>query len=159
MNPDLHPDLESLAFLIGTWRGSGHGEYPTIESFAYLEEVTIGHVGKPFLAYTQKTRDARTNLPLHAETGYFRSDGPGRAELVVAQPSGIVEIHTGLLKSHRLSLESVRVATSPTAKEVTSVTRTIEVHGDTMHYRVAMAAVGQPLQHHLAATLERVTPQ
>jgi len=156
MKPDLHPDLEPLAFLVGTWRGRGAGEYPTIDSFSYIEEVTVGHVGKPFLAYTQKTRDATTDLPLHAEAGYFRPDGPERVELVIAQPSGIVEIQHGAVQGQLLTLESLLVGTSPTAKEVTSVARMIEVDGDLMHYRVGMGAVGQPHQHHLAATLERV---
>lgn len=157
MSPDLHPDLMPLAFLVGTWRGRGAGEYPTIQPFSYVEEVAFGHVGKPFLAYTQKTRDARTDLPLHAEAGYFRPDGPERAELVIAQPSGIVEVHEGILRDQTLSFKATLVGTSRTAKEVLSVSRTIEVVGDTMTYRVEMGAVGQPHQHHLAATLMRMT--
>ncbi len=158
--PALHTDIAHLSPLLGTWRGKGAGEYPTIDSFTYVEEVTFGHVGKPFLAYSQKTRHAETELPLHAEAGYLRPAGPDRLELVLAQPSGIVEIDEGTVEANdgalEISLDSATVAVSSTAKSVTSVRRIIRVDGDTLTYRVEMGAVGQPHQHHLAATLTRV---
>lgn len=153
---DLHPALEPLAFLLGTWSGRGAGEYPTIEPFTYTETIELSHVGKPFLAYTQRTRDAVTGEPRHAEAGYFRPVGTDQVELVVAQPSGIVEVHSGTLVGRSIELSTVAVATSPSAKEVSAVQRRIEVDGDTLRYVVEMAAVGQPLQHHLRAELTRV---
>lgn len=156
MTPPLHPDLDRIAWLVGTWRGRGEGEYPTIEDFAYVEEVAFGHVGKPFLSYVQKTRDATTDLPLHAESGYIRAgSGGGWFELVIAQPSGIVELHEGTLTGRTLSFEATGVHVTATAKSVTAVTRTLTVHDDELRYALSMAAVGRPLTHHLSATLTR----
>lgn len=91
---DLHPAVEHLAPLLGAWRGAGRGDYPTIEPFEYTEEVSIGHVGKPFLAYGQRTKGA-DGAPLHAESGYLRPAGHGGLELLVVHPSGIAEVLVG----------------------------------------------------------------
>lgn len=148
-----------LAFLLGTWSGPGRGEYPTIRPFDYLETVTFGHVGKPNFAYAQRTTDATSGLPLHAEAGYLRFPEPDRIELVIAQPSGVVEVQEGSFTptsdGGRFELHATLVATTPTAKEVTAVERSVVVAGDEMHYELRMAAVGQPIQHHLEATLRR----
>ncbi|HKY66921.1 MAG TPA: FABP family protein [Acidimicrobiales bacterium] len=159
MDAPLHPDVETLAPLLGTWTGTGAGTYPTIEPFSYREEVVFGHVGKPFLAYRQATVRLDTGLPAHAEAGYLRGVGGGRLELVLVHPTGIAEVAEGeavMGPDHlEVRLVSVAVTRTATAKEVTEVERTITVDGDVLRYDVAMAAVGQPLQHHLAAELRR----
>ena len=160
--PPLHPDLERLRGLAGLWRGPGAGSYPTIDAFEYREEVTIGHVGKPFLAYTQKTRDAGTDLPLHAEMGYLRLVGGDHLEFVIAHPTGLAEVLVGSLDGGgdelTLDLRSIQVVATPTAKSVTEVLRRFDLRGDELSYEMSMAAVGQPMTHHLAATLHRATP-
>ncbi len=159
MPTDLHPDLEPLAPLLGTWAGQGAGEYPTIQPFDYLEEVVFSHVGKPFLAYAQKTKALADGKPLHAETGYLRVPQPGHAELVLAHPSGITEIEVGTysVTGSRIEIElaTTNVGLTPTAKEVTALGRSFRIDGDELSYSVQMGAVGQPLQHHLAAVLRR----
>lgn len=157
MAPSLHDDIAHLSFLLGEWHGSGEGRYPTIESFGYNEQVEFRHVGKPFVSYVQRTKHAETGLPLHAESGYLRPVGVDAVEFVVVQPSGIVEVHAGSVDAAAGSivLEATDVLTTPTAKEVSAVRRSLSVDGDALSYTVDMGAVGQPLQHHLSATLHR----
>ena len=153
-----HPDLVELLPLLGTWRGEGHGDYPTIDPFDYVEEVTFGILPtKPFLVYGQKTKRAGTGEPLHTEAGYLRPVGPGRIELVTAQPTGIAEVHAGTVSGGRFDLRSQTVALTPTAKEVVTVHRHLQVDRDVLSYRLEMGAVDQPHQLHLQARLQRVT--
>ena len=158
--PPIHEAVEPFGFLLGTWRGTGQGSYPTIESFGYHEEVTFGHVGKPFLIYNQKTRHIDTGLPLHAETGYWRPVGDGRFEVVLSHPTGILESLGGRFKIEpgggQFQLRSDSVTLTATAVEVTETERRFVIDGDSLTYEFAMAAVGLELQHHLAATLTRV---
>ncbi len=160
--PTPHDAIADLAGLLGTWRGRGHGDYPTIDPFDYLEEVTFGHVGKPFLAYAQRTRHADTDQPLHAETGYLRPGEGGTAELVIAQPTGITEVHTGMLEPQRegfvLDLRCDAPGLTPTAKSVHSVRRRFVLAGDELAYDMWMAHADTPETHHLAATLHRQEP-
>ena len=156
--PDLHPGIAALAPLLGDWSGAGNGDYPTIAPFDYTEEVAIGHVGKPFLTYTQRTRSA-DGQPLHTETGYLRMPSPHRIELMLAHPTGVTEIDEGTVAEQAgqlvLDLHSTTVGLSSSAKDVMALRRSITVSGDELHYTVMMAAVGQPLVHHLTATLHR----
>ncbi len=158
-SPALHPELAALGILVGTWRGTGRGDYPTIEPFEYEEEIVIGHVGRPFLSYTQRTKRGGNHPDagegLHAETGYFRAAGPGRVELVLAQPSGIVEVQEGTIEGGAIRLGGTTVAATSTAKEVRTVERRIDVVGATMTYELWMGAVGHGHQVHLVAELVR----
>jgi hypothetical protein len=157
--PSLHPDVAALAPLLGTWTGAGAGVYPTIASFGYGEEATFTSVGKPFLAYRQRTWAGDDDRPLHAEAGYWRAPGPGRSELVVAHPTGLVEVDEGTVETTtsgvRLSVVSLVVAGTSSAKDVAAVRRHVEVDDDVLRYTIDMAAVGEPLQRHLEAELTR----
>lgn len=155
----IHPDVAVLAPLLGTWIGQGAGEYPTIHPFGYVEEVVFGHIGKAFLTYMHRTNASDDGRPLHGESGYVRAPVPGRIEWVVAHTSGIAELLEGTLLADgptiAMELEATTVARPPSAKEVTALSRSIRLDGDELSYTLRMAAMGQPLQQHLAATLHR----
>jgi hypothetical protein len=157
--PGSHDRLGRLAALEGTWRGHGRGEYPTIEPFGYVEEITFVDTGRPFLVYAQRTEAADDGRPLHAESGYWRTvpgDPPG-VELALAHPTGLTELLSGHWQGDRLELTGA-VTMSPTAKEVRATERTFELEPATgeLRYAFRMAAVGEPMTHHLAAVLQRV---
>lgn len=154
---ELHQDAALVEFLIGTWTGTGRGEYPTIEPFEYAETVSFGHIGKPFLRYDQKTRrldGVDAGMPLHGESGFLRASGKN-VEFVIAQPTGIVEIHDGIVDGSKLRLTCRLVGGTDTAVEVSNVERRIWVEGDVLAYELWMTAVGQPHQFHLEAQLTR----
>jgi hypothetical protein len=151
--PPLHPDVAPLGFLLGSWMGEGKGFYTTIEPFEYGEEIRLSHVGKPFLAYNQRTWALDDGRPLHSETGFWRMAGADRVELVVAHPNGHAEVAEGELRGTSISLATTTLASTSTAKQVVALERDINVVGETLTYELRMAAVGQPLEGHLQAEL------
>ncbi len=160
--PAPEPVHGPLGALAGTWVGPGQGRYPTIEGFAYAEQLEIVPIpGKPRLHWRVTTRAADDGRGLHAESGFLRLTDDGEVELVLATGAGLVEVSTGLLDvdddtdTVELVLSSDTMAGTPTAKAVTATERTYRVTGDTLTYEVAMAAVGEPLSPHLTATLTR----
>lgn len=144
-----------LQFLVGTWVGEGRGVYPTVAPFDFTEEVTFTAVAtKPFLAYAQRTRHASEGRPLHAESGYWRWTDHG-VEVVLAHAFGITEVLEGTVVDGVIDLASRQLVSSGTAKVVGATTRRFHAQGDELTYDVSMAAMGQPLTHHLHATLHR----
>lgn len=155
----LHPALTHLAPLIGTWKGRGHGSYPTIQSFDYRDEITFTQVGKPFLHYVQRTWIG--SEPMHTETGYLRAPTPDVVEIVIAIPTGQCETGSGSCVvgpdgDIAIDTDAV-VACTPTAKTVERLVRRIRCHADDLAYEMDMAAVGVPLTLHLRSTLTRAS--
>jgi hypothetical protein len=153
ISEEVHPDIEPLAFLLGTWTGTGHGDYPSIDPFSFEETVSFTHIGKPFLVYSQRTKASDDGRPLHAETGFWRRTGERLIEVVLAHPTGIVEVDEGELVEGALHLRSVSVSRSSSAKEVTEIERLFAFDRDVLRYSLHMAAVGFPLTSHLEAEL------
>lgn len=156
---NLHPDCAPIAWLLGTWHGNGHGDYPTIEPFQFGQEVIFTHDGRPFFHYMSrawivddegnKVRDAAI------ETGFFRPKADGKLEVVLTHNTGFIEIWYGQAEGAKIEIATDAVGRTATAKDVTAGHRLYGlVEGDLL-WAYDMAAVGQDLQPHLWGRLVR----
>lgn len=159
--PDLHPALLPFLPLIGTWRGSGQGRYPTIEDFHYGQQVTFSHDGRPFLRYESKSwltdADGEFLRPAARELGWWRPGEGTQFEVLLVTHTGVAEVFVGQANTAtQWELTTDVVARTGTAKEVNGEHRLYGIVDRALMYAADLAAVGQPLQPHISARLERV---
>ncbi len=160
--PALHPALDALTPLVGTFRGEGTGDFPTIEPFRFGEEVSFLPRGGPVLAYSQRTWDPPTERPMHGETGFLRPAGDGRIELLLAHTFGLTELQEGTIafaevpEGLRLVLESTAIGVAGTAKAVDHVRRELTLTGDLLRSELWMTYAGVETGQHLRSELHRV---
>jgi len=73
---DLHPDLTSIAWMIGRWEGSGKATYPGTEDFDFGQQIDFAHNGGDYLHYLSQTFEVDDQglaiKPLGMETGFWR---------------------------------------------------------------------------------------
>ena len=147
-------------------RGRGQGGYPTIANdFSYAQEIRLTHDGRPFLHYEARAwlvePDGTPIRPAARETGWWRPvQVDGRAadevEVLLAHPTGFLELYVGRLDGLKLELATDAVVRTSTAKEVTAGQRLYGIADGALLYAYDMAGLGQGLQPHLSARLERV---
>ena len=146
--------------MLGTWQGNGHGDYPTIEKFEFGQELIFTHDGRPFIHYLsrswivdekgEKVRDAAM------ESGFLRCRPEGKIEMLLTHQTGFAEVWHGEAGGAKLEVITDAVARTESAKEYTAGKRLYGyVEGDLL-YAFDMAAMGQELQPHLWARLQRV---
>jgi hypothetical protein len=159
LRADLPAELVPVAWLLGTWRGVGVGGYPTIEEFRFSQEVTFGEVGKPYLHYLSRSwlldDEGNEVHPLAQETGYWRPQPDGSVEVLLAHPTGFVEIWLGTVEPAKIELQTDVVARTDSAKAYVAGHRLYGLVDGKLLWAYDMAAVDQPLQPHLSATLQR----
>lgn len=160
LDTDLPRELAPLAWMIGRWEGAGVVGYPTIESVHFGQEVEVTHDGRPFLEWQSRTwllDDAGAKVrPLATELGFWRPVEEGQVELLLAHPTGIVELYYGTAEPAKIELRTDGVLRSPHAKEYNAGSRLYGLVNSNLLWAMDMAAVGQSLQSHVSAELKRV---
>ena len=158
---NLHPDLIPLAWLVGTWRGKGRGEYPNVEGFQFAQEVSFNHDGRAFLNYFSRSWIIDENdeivRPAASEVGFWRIKEKNVLEVLLAHNTGIAEGWVGLVQGAKIQLAMDQGYSSPTAKMVTAGSRLYGLVEGELFTSYDMAAQGQTLQAHLWSSLERQT--
>jgi hypothetical protein len=158
---DLPAQLVPLSWVLGTWRGVGVGGYPTIEEFRFGQELTFTELpGKPFVSHVSRSwlldEDGNQVRPLAEESGYWRPAADGTVEVTLTHPTGYVEIWLGRVDGAKLEIRTDAVARTETAKEYSAGHRLYGLVDGNLLWAFDMAAMGQPLQPHLSATLSKV---
>ncbi|EAR98552.1 UPF0678 fatty acid-binding protein-like protein, putative (macronuclear) [Tetrahymena thermophila SB210] len=137
-------------FMAGQWSGEGK---LVEKGLAYNEQISITQIKPNLYLYTQTTQKQIDNIPLHAETGYFRfNPNNGVVELLLSHPFGVCEIEEGVIsQSNKLELNSKDIIRTSSAKEpyVTKVKRVFSLHDNTLSYDVFFATNTYDMKHYL----------
>jgi hypothetical protein len=164
---EISLNLMRLLPLLGIWRDTGCGRFPTIEAFDYTEELKFeSNSCEPLIHFEQKTwvaSSTETNRsPLHWESGFIRPVEDGSIEISNAQNGGRVEVLKGRIDIAEylrgtliLTVESVLFGNDP---RLMQTRRTFTLKDNTLSYLIEMATVRTPhLQQHLEASLSRAS--
>ena len=164
LGPELNDALLGLLPLVGVWRGEGEVVYPTIDGpFHFGQQITVAHDGRPFLSWEARSwlldgPGGAVVRPAAREVGWWRAQEDGTLELLLAHHTGIIELYYGESRTQTSwELQTDAIARTSTAKEVNGATRLYGIVDDgDLAYVEERAMVGQPMQPHTSARLQRV---
>lgn len=163
-------ELAHLSWLVGRWGGIGEGGYPTVDPFRYEQVVEFATDGRPFLEYRSISWivDEENNRLRRAatESGYWRPRPDNGVELLLAHPTGFVEVWVGRVEvtaiqdaritGARMELTTDAVVRTESAKDVSAGHRLYGLVGGRLLTTYDMAAMGHGLTNHLAIALEPI---
>lgn len=154
--------VDALAPLLGTWRGTGRGDYPTLDAFDYGEWMRFEHVGDAFLLSAQRSWLLGDGAPLHFERGFWRPGATSeQVELTLAHPLGLTEVSEGTISASgdttSIELATVSIGRTATGMDVVGLERRYRIEGDELRYEIDMATGTTPMTRHLTGALRRAS--
>lgn len=154
------PTFDLLARLGGTWTGRGEGNYPTIESFTYEEELRFEVADVyPLIHYVQRTWKDAAREPSHWESGFLLVPEAGQVQISNAQDGGRVEVLRGRVieEGDALSIRTKSVVLGNDDRLVETA-RDFVLRDDRLAYEMVMTTTTTPEPKalvHLRADLRR----
>ncbi|MEI6120230.1 MAG: FABP family protein [Actinomycetes bacterium] len=156
---NLHEELYPLAWMIGTWAGTGRCEYPGIEPFDFAQEVSFNHDGRNFLNYYSRTWKIDENKditePFEFESGFWSVRDKKILEVVIAQSIGINQGWVGIVDGAKIQLALDKSYSAQSASLVDTGQRLYgNVEGE-LFYAYDMGMNGHDLQAYMWSSLAR----
>ncbi len=168
IDASLPASLVPLGWLVGRWAGAGVIASAESGEAQVGQEVEVVVDPRGFLAWTSQVwrldADGQQTEPLDTETGYWRTaaeqSGPGTpgvdVELLLAHPTGVVEVLVGRVLGTRVELVTDAVVRTAGASDYTAGKRTYgQVEGDLL-WVLDVATAAEPLHPRLSARLRRL---
>ena len=156
---DVSPVSVAVRQLVGVWKGTGSGEFPTIDSFTYRERLEVSELRAGRLHYLQQTwrHVDGEEVGSHMETGFIIVTDDAAVEILNAQSSGRVEVLRGSVSLQEgtvvVDLHSVTLAHD---ERMIGSRRELRLDEDELAYSMAMATTSVPeVATHLTAHLTR----
>lgn len=154
--------IEKLLLLLGTWKGNGIANFPTIEKTEYIEELEFKFIGDDeSIMFEQRTWfnvDGKKGAPLHWESGFIIAYPDETFELFNAQNSKRVEV----MKSTVVQITETNLQISFESKyfgndeRMVKTTRDFMIDGNSLRFIMKMATQNTPeFQKHLESFLVR----
>jgi hypothetical protein len=157
----LHHNLLALLPLVGVWRGTGTGVVAsTGAEFAFGQQLSFVHDGRPFLAYESRSwlidTDGSVIRQAWRESGFWR---PGAdlddLEVMLASNTGQVLLYAGTADDLRWEIATSLAEHAPSARQVDGERRLYAIVDDELVYATELAPGGEPFAAHLNARLAR----
>jgi hypothetical protein len=156
---DLHPSVVPLAWLLGTWRGRGHGEYEGMDRFEFAQEVVFSHDTRNFLTYYSRSwlldEAGEITTAAGVETGFWRVENEGVLEVLLANGMGQAQGWVGRFEGPRIQLALDHNYASPTGQSIEQGHRLYGLVDGELFWAYDLAAEGAEMQPHIWATLQR----
>ncbi|MGW2399136.1 FABP family protein [Kitasatospora sp. NPDC001664] len=173
---DLHPDVVSLAFLLGTWEGAGvyaplpNEEGPGTEKCNFGQEIVFRHDGRAFLEFRSRSweldAEGEKIRPLETEHAFWRvttnqhgTSGEREIEVSSVRDDGTVEIWYGKLHDGKPQIDLATDAVARISDEVRySGGKRLYglVNGEDLAWVGEKSAPEVPLRPYMSAQLKKV---